>query len=165
MKHVVFYTFSVALVATGALLSSMAIVPDVPVETAAVPSFPIGRLLAMTTVTMLLAGVIGGCLSNLRGITKHSAVGDFEPKYNLTYYLRPVSGGLSGIIVFFLLIGGAMTLGAGASQARLAWSSLIGRLPYIAFALLAGYGSNEFMAKLKDLAGSLFALQKREAKE
>jgi hypothetical protein len=34
-------------------------------------------------------------------------------------------------------------------------------MPYIAFSLLAGYGSNEFMMKLKDLADSLFALKSR----
>jgi len=35
----------------------------------------------------------------------------------------------------------------------------IGVAPYIAFALLAGYASREFMLKMKDLAASLFALR------
>jgi len=38
-----------------------------------------------------------------------------------------------------------------------------GRMPYVAFALLAGYASHEYMLKMKDLAESLFA--PRKAKE
>lgn len=45
------------------------------------------------------------------------------------------------------------------------WSSLPGRMPYMAFAFLAGYGSTEFMAKLKDLAQSFFALKQGQAGE
>jgi hypothetical protein len=159
MKRVVLYTLFVAVLASGALLGCMVWLPDVPPNPSA-QSIAIGRLLAMTTVTMLLSGVVGACLSNFRGIMKHSSVGDYDPKYDLTYYLRPISGGLSGVIVFFLLLGGAITLNVGSAEARMAWSSLLGRMPYIAFALLSGYGSSEFMAKLKDLAQSLFALQK-----
>ncbi|MBI2508928.1 MAG: hypothetical protein HYV99_02765 [Betaproteobacteria bacterium] len=76
--------------------------------------------------------------------------------------MRPVAGGVSGVIVFFLLLGGAMTLNVGSPNAGAVWTTLPGRMPYVAFSLLAGYGSNEFMAKLKDLAESLFALKKKE---
>ena len=165
MKHVALYTLSLAVLASGALLGSMALLPDIPAEPAPGRSFPIGRLLALTTGTMLLSGVVGACLANLRGIMKHSADGDYKTEYNLTYYLRPLSGGLSGVIVFFLLLGGAITLNVGNPEARMAWSSLLGRMPYIAFALLAGYGSTEFMAKLKDLAQSLFALKQGQPGE
>jgi hypothetical protein len=116
-------------------------------------------LFARTTAVMFVAGVIGGCLYNFRGLSKHSASGDYHANYDLSYFLRPVAGGISGVFVFFLLLGGAMTLNIGMREGNLAWASLLGRMPYIAFSLLAGYGSHEFMLKLKDLADSLFALK------
>jgi hypothetical protein len=37
------------------------------------------------------------------------------------------------------------------------WATLAGRLPYIAVALLAGFGSQEFMERLRQIAGTTFA--------
>ena len=105
-----------------------------------------------------MGGVLGGCLYNLRGLIKHSTARDFETVYALSYYLRPISGGISGLVVFFLLLGGAITLNVDGG-ATYAWASLLGRMPYIAFSLLAGFGSHEFMLKLKDLADAFFALR------
>ncbi len=116
-------------------------------------------LFARTAAVMFVAGVMGGCLYNFRGLSKHSASGDYHGNYDLSYFLRPLAGGMSGLMVFFLLLGGAMTLNIGVREGNLAWATLLGRMPYIAFSLLAGYGSHEFMLKLKDLADSLFALK------
>jgi hypothetical protein len=99
---------------------------------------------------MFCAGALGGCLYNFRGLIKHSQHGDFDHRYALSYYLRPLSAGVSGLMVFFVLLGGALTLNAG-TQGQAAWQSLTGRMPYVALSLLAGYGSQEFMMKLKDL--------------
>ncbi len=153
-----------ATVLSGILLCGMlALLPNVTSQSDASGSpMNLGHLLAMTTVAMFLAGALGGCLYNFRGLIKHSTDDDYEVRYNLSYYLRPVSGGVSGVIVFFLLLGGAMTLNVGSPNAGAVWTTLLGRMPYVAFSLLAGYGSNEFMAKLKDLAESLFALKKKE---
>lgn len=119
-------------------------------------------LFARTAAVMFVAGVMGGCLYNFRGLSKHSASGDYHGNYDLSYFLRPLAGGISGLMVFFLLLGGAMTLNIGAQEGSLAWATLLGRMPYIAFSLLAGYGSHEFMLKLKDLADSLFALKDKD---
>ena len=108
---------------------------------------------------MFSAGAMGGCLYNFRGLTKHSAEEDYAEGYNLSYYLRPVAGGVSGLMAFFLLLGGALTLNIGATS--MSWATLQGRMPYVALAILAGYGSHEFMLKLKDLAESVFALSKK----
>jgi hypothetical protein len=120
------------------------------------------RIFAMVTALMFVGGVLGGCLYNFRGLTKHAAEDNYSENYNLSYYLRPISGGISGLIVFFLLLGGAITFNLGAQSGGIAWVTLQGRMPYVAFSLLAGYGSNEFMLKLKDLADSLFALSKNK---
>jgi len=55
---------------------------------------------------------------------------------------------------------GLITLTYGKPEAGTAWSSVRGRMPYIAHALLAGNGSTGFIMKLKELAQSLFAIQK-----
>jgi hypothetical protein len=113
---------------------------------------------------MFCAGALGGCLYNFRGLIKHSQNADFEDRYALTYYLRPLSAGVSGLMVFFLLLGGALTLNVG-TQGAASWQSQIGRMPYVALSLLAGYGSQEFMMKLKDLADTLFALKHTDTNE
>jgi hypothetical protein len=61
-------------------------------------------------------------------------------------------------MVFFLLLGGALTLNSGTPNVA-SWQSQAGRMPFLALSLLAGYGSQEFMMKLKDLAETLFALK------
>lgn len=109
---------------------------------------------------MFVSGGLGASLYSLRGLIKHSSANDHSPHYNLWYYLSPLAGGISGMIVFFLLLGGALTLNVSAPRNE-AVSGLtgIGLAPYIAFALLAGYAAREFMLKMKDLADSLFALR------
>ena len=58
----------------------------------------------------------GGCLYNFRGLTKHSTDQDFSEAYNLSYYLSPIAGAISGLLVFFLLMGGALTLSIGTNE-------------------------------------------------
>jgi hypothetical protein len=163
LKRAVVFSLAATVLSGTLLFGLLALLPDAtPRANAAGSVGNLGHLLAMTTAAMFLAGVFGACLYNFRGLIKHSTDDDYHARYNLSYYLRPVSGGVSGVIVFFLLLGGAMTLNVGNANAGAVWTTLAGRLPYVAFSLLAGYGSNEFMAKLKDLAESLFALKKKE---
>lgn len=164
LHRVVAYTTVTVIVAAAAfvwlLLSLPAAEPSA--GQAGPDDLALRALFARTTGVMFVAGVIGGCLYNFRGLSKHSASGDYHGNYDLSYFLRPLAGGISGLIVFFLLLGGAMTLNIGVHEGNQAWASLLGRMPYIAFSLLAGYGSHEFMLKLKDLADSLFALKDKE---
>lgn len=122
------------------------------------------HLFLLATVTMFAAGMTGGCLSNIRRIIQHTVPGPFQPLYCLTYYVRPLYGGIAGIVVFFMLLGGALTFSVGTSTNSEVegWMTIAGRAPYIAFSLLAGYGSKEFSNKLADLADSLFALSHKK---
>ena len=125
------------------------------------------QVFILTMVTMLASGWLGGALYNLRGLIKHSSDYDFSTSHALSYYLRPFAGAISGLIVFFLLLGGVMMLNirADGSSSLPDWHTFVGRMPYIALALLSGYGSHEFMLKLKDLANTLFALSRPEPGE
>ena len=77
--------------------------------------------------------------------------------------MRPIAGSLSSLIAFFLLLVGALGFsyshdpvgGAG-------WTTFDGRLPYLAVGFLAGYSSQVFMLKLKEIADAVFSSGERE---
>lgn len=156
MYRLVFYTVGTTIVAAVAFVAMNATLSthDLPAPGLVATTF------IATMAVMFCAGVLGGCLYNVRGLIKHSQRGDFDQRFTLSYYLRPLSAGVSGLMVFFLLMGGALTLNVG-NVGQAAWQSLVGRMPYVALSLLAGYGSQEFMMKLKDLAETLFALRNK----
>jgi hypothetical protein len=121
------------------------------------------RLFLYTCGMMIACGTLGGSLYDIRGLIKHSIEDDFEPLYTLSYLLRPVAGGLSSLVAFFLLLVGALGFsyshdpvgGAG-------WTSFDGRLPYLALGILAGYSSQVFLLKLKEVADATFSTRERE---
>ena len=106
---------------------------------------------------MACCGVLGGCLYDIRGLIKHSINEDFEQRYSLSYVLRPIAGSLTGLIAFFLLLGGALTFTTNDITKGAGWATFAGRMPYLAVGLLAGYSSQVFMMKLKDIADAIFA--------
>lgn len=109
-----------------------------------------------------VAGALGGSLYSLRGLLMHSSQNDYDTNYNYWYLLTPLAGGISGVVVFFLLLGGALTLTvAGAQVQTLHNLTDLALAPYIALALLAGFASRPFMLKMKDLADTLFALSNK----
>jgi hypothetical protein len=120
-------------------------------------------LFLFTCGMMVCCGTIGGSLYDIRGLIKHSTKNDFDPLCTLSYLLRPIAGGLSSLIAFFLLLVGALGFsythdpvgGAG-------WTSFEGRLPYLAVGFLAGYSSQVFMLKLKEIADAAFSSGERE---
>ena len=122
-----------------------------------------GILFLFTCGMMICCGTIGGSLYDIRGLIKHSTHDDFEPLFTLSYVLRPIAGGLSSLVAFFLLLVGALGFsyshdpvgGAG-------WTSFDGRLPYLAVGFLAGYSSQVFMLKLKEIADAAFSSGERE---
>lgn len=123
-----------------------------------------GRELFLFTCGMMVCcGTIGGSLYDVRGLIKHSTHDDFEPLFTLSYLLRPIAGGLSSLVAFFLLLVGALGFsyshdpigGAG-------WTTFEGRLPYLAVGFLAGYSSQVFMLKLKEIADAAFSTSERE---
>jgi len=158
-RPVIAYSLASALLSVVAFIVLLKLLPHAATSEASDPAAIVDTLV-FTSVLMLAAGTLGGCLYNFRGLVKHSQECDFDPNYNLSYVLRPIQGALSGLMVFFLLLGGALTLNIGGAAQGTAWATLPGVLPYVAFGVMAGYASHEFMQKLKDLAESLFALRR-----
>ena len=157
---IVLYTVAVTILSATFFALWLAYLPNLPADALnSASDDALRETFVKTIVLMLAAGTLGGCLYNFRGLTKHSADSDYTVDHNLSYYLRPMSGGISGIVVFFLLLGGAITFNIGTDGTSSSWATLSERMPFIAFALLAGYGSHEFMSKLKDIAKSFFAVR------
>lgn len=118
--------------------------------------------IALLVALVLMGGVIGGCLFNMHSIVKHVDRGDFNQKHNIGYYLIPISGGVCGLIVVILLLGGVLTLGL-APEAKNAVLEHPGRLmPFIAAAIIAGYGSRQFKLKLDELADTIFRTNEKK---
>ena len=140
-------------------------VPEAPADDADLAAFLQAQrkfLFLYTVGMMVCCGTIGGSLYDIRGLIKHSALGDFDPRQNLSYLLRPLAGGLCGLVAFFLLLGGA--LGFSASHDPVAgagWISFDGRVPYLAVAFLAGNSSHVFMLKLKDISDAVFSTRRQ----
>jgi hypothetical protein len=154
---VISYTIAISLLAAAGFTGLVANIPEFENQPIPGSDHPERHIFLLTVIMMFSAGVIGGCLYNFRGIIKHTAEGTYDNKYTITYILRPLSGGVSGLVVFFILLGGALSLNIGAGGGSEGWMTFSGRMPYIAFSIIAGFASQEFMMKLKDLAKSFFA--------
>jgi hypothetical protein len=121
-----------------------------------------GRYWLLLVGLTFVAGALGGSLYSLRGLLMHSSQNDYDTRYNYWYLLTPLAGGICGVVVFFLLLGGALTLTVAQPQGQtLRNIADLALAPYIALALLAGFASRPFMLKMKDLADSLFALSNK----
>jgi hypothetical protein len=116
------------------------------------------NMLFTALISMLLAGALGALLCNLRGIFTYTATdrgkGAFPEVLVPGYYARPFIGAVTGVLVFF--VGYLVASSELVNGATSAWTTLSGRLPYLAIAILAGFASHEFMQKMKEVAETLF---------
>jgi hypothetical protein len=77
-----------------------------------------------------------------------------SPKFAVPFVIRPFMGATMGLFVFFL---GSFINSALSDVSTQSWATLPGRLSYIGLALLAGFGSQEFMERLKEVAKTTFS--------
>ncbi len=111
-------------------------------------------------LTLIIAGGTGGILCNLRGLFRwYRDEGLFPTKYLVPFLVRPWMGCLVGAFTFFL----ASFFNAALTDAtQMTWVTLAGRLPFIGLAILAGFGSQEFMERMKDIALTTFGQEQKE---
>jgi hypothetical protein len=108
-----------------------------------------------TLFTMLVAGSAGGALSNLREFLQIGRHQEGLPvRLEVPLYLRPLSGAVMGVLVFFLLQFFVAVLSVGATTQG--WALLHGRLAYVAVALVVGFGVRD-LEKVRDIAASIVA--------
>jgi ABC-type Fe3+ transport system permease subunit len=109
--------------------------------------------LANTLFTMMIAGAAGGALSNLLEFLRLGRRRTGLPeRLEVPLYLRPLSGGLMGVAVFFVLQFFVAVLSVGATTQG--WALLHGRLAYVAVAFVVGFTVRD-LEKARDIAASL----------
>lgn len=122
--------------------------------------------LSLMLFTMLTAGLAGGTLCNLRGIFKYYRDESGLPhRFVVPFVIRPFMGGAAGLLAFFVatFFSGALS-GPATDASAFGWTTLAGRLPFVALAIVAGFGSQEFMERMKEVAKTTFADSPKEIK-
>jgi hypothetical protein len=148
------YNLILAVVFAGLLIYLVAhgpYCPEIPDPTA--PCLD-SILVLVTLFSLLAAGGLGGVVCNLRGIFKyHRDESKLPDRFRIPFFVRPWLGAAVGLITFFVL---SFLNSALSSTPTLAWATLAGRIPFIGLALLAGFASQEFMERLKEVAKAAF---------
>ncbi len=109
---------------------------------------------------MLIAGALGGVLCNLRGIFGYYRdEGELPKDLHIPYFTRPFAAAIGGIFIYFVssLLVSSITLTPIAEGI-----GFEGMISYIALAIVAGFGIQEFMERLKALATTLFGERQNE---
>ena len=111
------------------------------------------NLLLRTVIYVGVSGGIGGVLYCIRGFIYHNIKNDFDPKWKWWYMYQPVVGFVFGILAYFLIVGGLLSLGTVSNV-----DYTKGTLLYCAISFLAGFASKKFNEKLDELATTIFSV-------
>jgi hypothetical protein len=109
-------------------------------------------VLLKTVLYVGVAGGLGGAFYGIRGFIFHTSEDDFDPKWRWWYLYHPVTGFVLGILAYFLVVGGLLTLGS-VSQVDFTKGILL----YCAIGFLAGFSAKKFNEKLDELASTIFS--------
>jgi len=108
--------------------------------------------LLRTTLFVGVSGGVGGVFYCIRGFIYHNLKEEFSQKWKWWYLYQPLTGFVFGVLSYFLLVGGLLTLG---SISQVDYSK--GTLLYVSIAFLAGFSTKKFTEKLDDLASNFFS--------
>lgn len=104
-------------------------------------------------------GLIGGIIYCLRGVYVNYCVkGNWDKNWEVWYYLRPLTSGISGFISLVFLKAGLLVLEADQNPDAIAYG-------YLAIAFIAGYNVDNFMKKIEAVAQTIWGIQKSNASE
>lgn len=105
-------------------------------------------------IIMGIAGLLGGLLANFRGFFEMEREKKEFPKYlHFPYLIRPLTGGLCGLFVFFLT---SVLVSPTTVTIDSEFISFKAMIALIALSILAGFASQEFTEKLKMAVSVLF---------
>ena len=110
---------------------------------------------------MILSGALGGVLCNLRGIfVYYRDEGGLPADYTIPYLVRPFTAGVCGLFIYFVL---SMVITSITLVPVAEGIGFQGTVSYIALAIVAGFGSQEFMERLKEVAITLFGVKRERS--
>ncbi|MCK4936849.1 MAG: hypothetical protein KAR84_08345 [Elusimicrobiales bacterium] len=101
-------------------------------------------------------GGIGGTCYSMYGLYKHIAEGDYRPSYMYWYLFRGPVGAILGLISFFLIQGGILTFSGQEMIFGSSKSTFQSKAAIVCLAFLAGFATNHFVVKLRELAKTFF---------
>lgn len=106
-----------------------------------------------------LIGVIGGVLYCLRAVYLNKCVRKtWDKDWEVWYWLRPITSGISGFISCVFLKAGLLVLEADPKGGAISFG-------YLAVAFIAGYNVDNFTKKLEAIASSVWGIRKSRASD
>ena len=108
-------------------------------------------------VRCTLVGVVGGILYCLRAVYINKCVRkSWDKDWEVWYYLRPITSGISGLVSCIFLKAGLLVLEAAPKTEAISFG-------YLAVAFIAGYNVDNFLKKLESIASSAWGIGKSRA--
>jgi len=99
-------------------------------------------------------GGVGGILYCLRAVYLNRCVlKQWDPDWQVWYYLRPITSTISGFISCIFLKAGLLVLEASNNPGNTPYG-------YLAIALIAGYNVDNFMKKIESIAHTVWGISK-----
>jgi len=105
------------------------------------------------------SGGIGGTIYCIRGFYQNLGENNFKFNWTWWYIFRPLISVVIGVFVYFLLLGGLLSLG---SVSEVNYSKNV--MFYCALSFLAGFSFTQFADKLEELSSTLFLKKKEDNK-
>jgi membrane protease YdiL (CAAX protease family) len=111
---------------------------------------------AFSLILIFCSGGIGAVIYSIRGFYKNLA----KEKFNFDswvwwYIFRPIIGAVTAVFVYFLIVGGLLSIG---SISTVDYSK--GLIAYCGLAFLCGFCFTQIAAKIKDVASTIFSRNK-----
>ncbi len=104
-----------------------------------------------------LVGGLGGVLYCLRGVYVNRAVRNhWDARWEVWYYLRPLTSGMTGAASYVFLKAGLLVLDANAAPTANPFG-------YLAFAFVAGYNVDNFLKRIEGVAESAWGIKPSRA--
>lgn len=105
-------------------------------------------------INCILIATLAGTLYCTRAIYLNFSVSDsWQQRWEVWYYLRPISSAVAGLVAFIFLKASIIILEATQTEDA-------GYYGYLAFSFIAGYNVDRFLKKIEDLAKSTFGVEK-----
>lgn len=110
-------------------------------------------------INCILIATLGGVMYCLRAVYLAKCVRkNWDPDWEIWYYLRPVTSAISGIVAYVFLKAGLIVLEAEQSVES-------GNFGFLALSFIAGYNVSNFSQKIEDIAKSTFGIEKSRSSE
>jgi len=118
--------------------------------------FPAWRPEQLLLTQSAVIGVVAGVLYCLRAVYVNKGLGRWDSQWELWYFLRPITSGISGFASCVFLQAGLLALSSKPDPNAMPYG-------YLAVAFIAGYNVDFFMKKIETIAQELWGIDKSRA--